>query len=351
MKDWYFHSFAHYLIDIEVYLRAFCTDRPQAAPLYWEMIDHHFGWNEGVVSSADPTTLRYLNGKRTRPLMTLLVAEAVSGSYAHAIPAAAGIEIIHNFTLIHDDVMDVSLERRHRPTVWSIWGIGQAINTGDGLFAFGMSALLELGQRGVDPAKIVEAMRVLLDACSATVEGQILDMSFEQRTDVTPDEYIVMIEHKTGTLIEASARLGALLSTDDRAVIDGYGDYARNLGIAFQMQDDYLGIWGDEAQTGKSASSDIVGKKKSYPVLIAFASADAEARAALDRIYAQEHLDDADVAAVKAILDTVDAAAQTRSLIERYYCDSIAALDSVSGGDSSGTLLRQIADFLIRRVY
>jgi geranylgeranyl diphosphate synthase type I len=117
------------------------------------------------------------------------------------------------------------------------------------------------------------------------------------------------------------------------------------------MQDDYLGIWGDEAQTGKSASSDIVGKKKSYPVLIAFASADAEARAALDRIYAQEHLDDADVAAVKAILDTVDAAAQTRSLIERYYCDSIAALDSVSGGDSSGTLLRQIADFLIRRVY
>lgn len=351
MQDWYYRTFADYLRAIETDLRQFATQRPKVAPLYWQMVDHHFGWENNAPAESGDALLRNLNGKRTRPLMTLLVAQAISNRYDHALPAAVGVELIHNFTLIHDDVMDRSPERRHRSTIWTEWGIAQAINAGDGLYAFGMSSVLDLLKNRVPPDKIIRAMQVVLDACIATVEGQILDVGFETRSDVSSDEYITMIYNKSGALIEASARLGALLSTNDEATIEAYAAFARNLGIAFQIQDDYLGVWGNEQETGKSATSDIEGKKKSYPVLIAFEQADSASKKTLASIYAKPELNLADVAAVKAILDRLDAAAQTQKLIEKYYQQSIASLDTVTSGSKDHTLLLQLAEFLIQRSY
>src|SRR5690606_1410543 len=147
----------------------------------------------------------------------------------------------------------------------------------------------------------------------------VLDISFETRGQVSPDEYITMIAHKSGTLIEAAARIGALLSTDDDAIIDAYGEFARNLGIAFQIRDDALGIWGEEALTGKSAKSDLRDKKKSYPVLVAFERAAPQDRATLQTLYARDTLDDEAIASVLAILAQIDAAGETERVAQAYY--------------------------------
>jgi geranylgeranyl diphosphate synthase type I len=310
------------------------------------MIDHHFGWDtESIAQRAR------IAGKRVRPVLMALVAQAVAGSYRHVLPAAAALEFLHNFTLIHDDVMDRSLERRHRPTVWSIWGSDQAINAGDGLYALANLTLARLIERDVPPAWVVRAAAVLSQACLWTAEGQVLDMTFPQRDDVTVAEYLTMITHKTATLIEAAAQMGALLSTDDEAIIQAYGQFGRALGIAFQVRDDYLGIWGDEAITGKSATSDICEKKKSYPVLFAWEQADDGDRETLRRIYAQPALSDEDVQQVVHILERTGAPAEAGRVAEAYYQAALAHLDATGIGNAAQQRLRQLAAFLVRRAY
>ncbi len=350
MKDRYYDTFAGLLGDIDQSLRQFIQQMPRTTPLFWEMVEHHFGWLDD--SSARDRGGINLSGKRIRPLLVVLVARALTGRHDHALPAATAVEIIHNFTLVHDDVMDKSEERRHRETLWSKWGAAQAINAGDGLYALGMSALLGLQGAGeMAPSKVLDAMRFLLDACLATVEGQMLDVSFEQQIDVTPDTYLTMISGKSAALIECSTRMGALLSTDDPTVIEAYGRFGRSLGIAFQIWDDYLGIWGRAEAMGKSATSDIETKKKSYPVLVAFQQADAVTRANLLSIYHKELLDARDVSCVLDILRAVRAEEQTRDLIDVHFRAALAALDAVGVDNDDQRHLRELASFLIERAY
>jgi len=347
VTNWYLSTFSELLFEIESHLKSYLGGQPHIAPLFWEMVDYHFGWDRAGSSGDAPN----LGGKRIRPLLLLLVARAVAGRSNHALPAALAIEMIHNFTLIHDDVMDESTERRHRTTLWKRWSTAQAINAGDGLYALGMGAMLRLRRHGVPADKTIAAMDLLLAACRATVEGQMLDISFEQRTDVTPDEYLTMIAGKSGALIEASARIGALLSSDDPAVIDAYGDFGLSLGLAFQIWDDYLGVWGEAARMGKSATSDIEGRKKSYPVLLAFQDAPADVQARLHSIYAQPEIAPADVEEVYDALEQVDAQQKTRDLIEVNFQRALAALDSADTDNESQRALRDLALFLVERAY
>jgi len=342
----YESQFGGILTDVEAEMRAARQEQREVAPLLWQMIDHHFGWDAESMARGVRVA-----GKRVRPVLMALVAQAVTGSYRHVLPAAAALEFLHNFTLIHDDVMDRSLERRHRPTVWAIWGSDQAINAGDGLYALANLTLTRLLRLDVPPARIVRAAAVLSQACLWTAEGQVLDMTFPQRDDVTAAEYLTMITHKTATLIEAAAQMGALLSTDDEAIIQGYGQFARALGIAFQVRDDYLGIWGDEVITGKSATSDIREKKKSYPVLVAWERVSDSDRETLRRIYAQETLSDEDVSQVVRILERTDAPAETERVAAQYYEAALAYLDAIGISNAAQTQLRQLASFLVRRAY
>ncbi len=342
----YESQFGGILADIEEEMRAARQEQREVAPLLWQMIDHHFGWD--AESAAQRARIA---GKRVRPVLMALVARAITGDYRHVLPAAAALEFLHNFTLIHDDVMDRSLERRHRPTVWSIWGSDQAINAGDGLYALANLTLTRLLRLAVPPARIVRAAAVLSQACLWTAEGQVLDMTFPQRDDVTVAEYLTMITHKTATLIEAATQMGALLSTDDETIIRAYGQFGRALGIAFQVRDDYLGIWGDEAVTGKSATSDIHEKKKSYPVLVAWERAAAEDRETLRRLYAQPALSDDDVHQVMRILERAGAPAETERVATQYYEAALAHLDDTGLANAAQTELRQLASFLVRRAY
>ena len=333
---------------IDAEMRAIRAEQRPVAPLLWAIVDHQFGWDLPA-EAADEA--RRVGGKKIRPLLMALVAQAVGGDYRPVLPAAAALEMLHNFTLIHDDVMDRSAERRHRPAVWTRWGTAQAINAGDGLYALSNIAVTRLLRGGVPAHKVVRAARVLSQACLWTCEGQVLDIDFETREDVSPDEYLTMIAHKSGTLIEAAAQIGALISTDDEAVIAAYAEFARSLGVAFQIRDDALGIWGQEALTGKSATSDLRDKKKSYPVLVAFARAAPNDRVMLQSLYAREALDDEAITAVLDILARVDAAGETERVAQAHYERALAALDRTGVHNATQDIIRRLAEFLIRRVY
>lgn len=235
------------------------------SPLLEAMLGYHLGWldAEGHPAKINP-------GKQIRPLLTLLSCGAMGGKPEDVLAMAAAIELIHNFSLIHDDVMDHSDLRRGRPTVWNLWGVNQAINTGDGAYGLSFQIVAETEVPNLDPRVIVHAERILAKACVDTVKGQMLDISFESRDDVQADEYRLMVELKTGPLLGAALAGGAIFAGTPISQAETLISIGRHLGIAFQIQDDVLGIWGKPEETGKSASDDLTAKKKSLPILWAY---------------------------------------------------------------------------------
>ncbi len=346
-SDFYSATFGPLQAEIEAEMHAARAAQQEVAPLLWEMLDHHFGWKEQPPSATSSVG----SGKKVRPVLMALVAQAICGAHQHVLPAGAALELLHNFTLIHDDVMDRSPTRRHRPAVWTLWGPTQAINAGDALYALANLAMAQLIERNVPPLRVVRACRTLSQACLWTAEGQVLDIAFTKRPLVTTDEYMTMVEHKTGKLLEAATMLGALLSTDDEQVIQAYARFGRDLGIAFQIRDDYLGVWGQSKATGKPTTEDIREKKKSYPVLVALERADEADRATLQRLYARETLGEADVQTVLAILERVDAATQTGRVAEAHYIAALEHLETTGIDNATQEQIRRLAAFLILRDY
>jgi geranylgeranyl diphosphate synthase type I len=235
---------------------------------FFEMITSHMGWSGDNVNE-------FSKGKRIRPLLLLLCsASGQSGSDWHkALPGAAAVELIHNFSLIHDDIEDGSKIRRHKPTVWSKWGIPQAINTGDALYAMANLAASELIQQY--PSEIVvKSSRIFHMACLNLTRGQFMDISFEDNNAHTLDEYWRMITNKTSALISASTEIGSILAGLDENQQEAYRQFGHYLGLAFQIKDDILGIWGKETKTGKSAINDLISRKKTLPVLFGIQKAE-----------------------------------------------------------------------------
>ena len=239
-------------------------DAPRTKPFH-EMLTYHMGW---IGEGAGPEA----TGKRIRPLMLLLTclassrAEGADKTWQLALPAAAAVELVHNFSLVHDDIQDNSDKRRGRPTTWLKWGAPMAINVGDALFVLSNQAILDLKENY--PAEtVVQAARILHDTCLDLTRGQYLDMSYEKRIDLTVEDYWPMISGKTAALLSACCHIGSLLGGAEEAKQDAYRSFGHYLGLAFQIQDDILGIWGDEAVTGKSAANDLIEGKKSLPVL------------------------------------------------------------------------------------
>lgn len=251
-------------IEIELRRQVARLDEPRTRP-YHEMMTYHMGWT-GEGSGPEAT------GKRIRPLVVLLATAASGGDWKSALPAAAAVELVHNFSLIHDDIEDNSSKRRGRTTVWKKWGMPQGINAGDGMFVLSNLALLDLST--AFPAEtVVKAAAVLHNTCLDLTRGQYLDMSYETRSDLTIEDYWPMVSGKTAALLAACCHLGALLGGADDPTQEAYRDTGHYLGLAFQVQDDILGIWGNSARTGKSAKSDLVAGKKSLPVLFSLAKA------------------------------------------------------------------------------
>ena len=234
---------------------------------YHNMLTYHMGWSgEGAGSAA--------TGKRLRPLLLLLTHASVLqdpqlqlGEWRSAVPAASAIELIHNFSLVHDDIQDRSEKRRGRPTVWTKWGVPQGINAGDGLFVLANLSIFKMNANY--PAERINRVSELIqNTCLDLTRGQFMDISYESRSDLKVEHYWPMISGKTAALISCCTAAGAILAGATEERIEAFRNYGQYLGLAFQVLDDILGIWGQEDKTGKSAASDLMERKNSLPILL-----------------------------------------------------------------------------------
>ena len=226
-----------------------------------EMLEYALG-----LDSARPAS--GIRGKRIRPLLLLLSAMATRGDWQGAIPAAAATELIHNFSLVHDDIEDHDRTRRGAPSLWARWGVSQAINTGDSAFILAFSELEAL-KRTHSPEGYQTAQSILNAAVISLTSGQYEDLAGSERPTISVAQYWHLIEGKTAALMQASTEIGASLGDGSPQEIAALRDFGRALGLAFQIHDDLLGIWGKQEQTGKSTSSDLLNRKKSFPVVLA----------------------------------------------------------------------------------
>jgi geranylgeranyl diphosphate synthase, type I len=289
---------------------------PATAGVY-EMCRYHLGL-DGSGSS----------GKRMRPVLGLLAYASITGDHRAALPGAAAVELGHNFSLVHDDIEDGDVERRHRPTLWAVHGVPQAINTGDMLFSLSRVALHRLTDLGFSDQKVLRLMRLYDETCVALCEGQYMDMrAAEADAPMSVEAYFDMIGRKTAALIAGSIEAGALLATDDDAVIRRYRAFGWDLGMAFQINDDLLGIWGREEVTGKEPT-DIARHKKTLPVLYAFEHASAHDRERLAGLWDHRELDPVAVADLRSILEGAGADDFTREQAHAHRDRALAELDA-----------------------
>ena len=311
------------------------------------LLRYHLGWSDRTgVPAATPSS----QGKALRPTLCMFACDALQGDPGHAAPAAAALELIHNFSLVHDDIQDQGMERRHQPTVWAVWGTEQALVAGDA-----MQSLGDLSTLGVDgdvpPATTIRVSQLLTQSYLEMIEGQCRDLEFERRDTIESDEYLAMIALKTGALIRSSMEIGATIATEDPETLESVARFGRAIGRLFQIRDDYLGIWGDEAITGKSTDSDIVQRKKSYPIVYAFQHAAGADRVELLRLYSQEALDEDDVNRVLQILDDLGADRQTDELTESTAEEGRAALAMLELPPWAAEDASNLIDFMAYRLF
>jgi len=311
------------IADTEAEILRVVDDHDDVTAGVYEMVRYHLG-----LDRADGA-----RGKRMRPLLGLLAYASIAGEHSGALPGAAAVELGHNFSLVHDDIEDGDTERRHRPTLWSVHGVPQAINTGDLIFSLSRVALHRLTDLGFPDATVLRLMRLYDRTCVLLCEGQYLDIaSSAQGEPMTVGLYFDMIGRKTAALISASIEAGALLATDDEEVIGAYRRFGWSLGLAFQLNDDLLGIWGEERATGK-VPTDVARRKKTLPVLYAFEHAAPAERARLAELSALPGLGEAEVAEIVAILERAGADAYTRAEARRHRDAALAELDGLAAVD------------------
>jgi geranylgeranyl diphosphate synthase type I len=312
---------------------------------YYQMMEYHLGWRDEQLEPAQADA-----GKLIRPALALLACSALGGSEAQALPLAAAIQILHDFTLIHDDIEDHSLQRRGRSTLWTIWGMELGINAGDGMFALAHCALLGIADQGVDAARALQVIREFEATILRICEGQHLDLTGEGRFDTDEERYLRMIRGKTATLLAAAAGLGARIATDEPEQIAAMSIFGEALGMAFQMEDDLLDIWGDPRLTGKPFAADLLQRKMSLPVIHAYSHAGSE-RATIERVYRQEQVSAADVQTLLGLLERAGSRAYVAGLARAEHERALGALARIQPADATAfESLKQLATSLLNRV-
>ena len=323
---------------------------------FYGQIEYHHGWRTPDLS---PTP--WHPGKLIRPTLLLLACEVAAGqrgqsgesdgarqaAIQRAIPAALAVELVHNFSLVHDDIEDGDEERHHQPTLWKLWGVPLAINTGDGIFALARLQLSHLRARGVPAETIIELSARLDATCIELCEGQHLDMRFEGRQDVSVAMYLDMIARKTAALMDCAARMGSLIGApENQALSAQLGAFGRALGLGFQLRDDMLGIWSAQA-LGKSAAGDLRHKKMSLPVISALEDAAPVDQRTLIDIYSQPGpASETQIATLLEILERSGARERTRTML-REQCDQARALlDSACANTSAADACAALAVIL-----
>jgi geranylgeranyl diphosphate synthase type I len=299
---------------------------------------YHLGWCD-----ADGRPVASPGGKAVRPALALLSAEAVGAPAEMALPGAVAVELVHNFSLLHDDLLDGDLYRRHRRTVWSIWGAPTAILTGDAVLALAQETLLEAPIPGA-----AEAAWLLASVVRELTRGQVQDLAFETRSDVSCDESFDMAAAKTAALLGASAGIGAILAGAPDTTVEALRQFGIQVGLAFQLVDDVLGIWGEERVTGKPVHSDLRSRKKTLPVTYAYGLAPADAEL-LEWLRGTDEPSAAGLARVAEILENVGARDWALAQARRRMDEADQLLSDVDIKPQARADLIQLAHFVVER--
>lgn len=330
-----------YLDAIEAELRSIlCAPSEAVAPLY-DMMAYHLGWLDQRFRPAAAA-----HGKRLRPLLCLLSCEASGGDWHHALPAAAALELVHNFSLIHDDIEDNSPIRRGRPTVWNVWGLAHGINVGDTMLVVARQALARLCDLSIPASTVLTAMDIVDHTLSKLCQGQYLDIAYEGQLGVREEAYLEMIGAKTAALFAASTQLGALAGGAGER-ITCYREFGWQLGMAFQMVDDILGIWGDVDTTGKPVASDIRSRKMTLPVIFALGASDAHEQ--LVALYQREDLTDDHISQAVAVLERVGVREYVQQRASQYEAGALEALSAAAALFPADQYLRSLAASVVAR--
>ncbi len=301
-------------------------------PLH-KMLEYHMGWLD------DRST-----GKRIRPLIVLLVTAASGGNWSNSIPAASAIELIHNFSLIHDDIQDQSDTRHNRQTLWKREGIAQAINAGDSLFTIGLRKIWDLEK--YYPLELVRRVYLILNhTCLRLTQGQYLDLAFETRSIINTNDYLEMISGKTNALITACSQIGALLGSDDPQTDIHFTSFGHNLGLAFQIMDDYLGIWGESDITGKPVAADLIAGKKSFPIVLGL-----ETENPFSELWRSRPISKSNGMLASDLLAQTGAKERTLDFVNKYSQDALIELALVCGETNPyHALLVDLTNWLLTR--
>jgi geranylgeranyl diphosphate synthase type II len=286
-----------------------------------------------------------LGGKRLRPVLLLMSNEMFGGDSVKALPAALAVEMFHNFTLLHDDIMDKAPTRRAQQTVHEKWNSDTAILSGDALFVQSMRELQKC-----DSEKRSEVFNLFLRTALEVCEGQQLDMNFEKRNDVSLEEYISMIRLKTAVLIAGSLQIGAMLADASEEEQKNIYSFGENIGIAFQLHDDLLDMYGDHKKTGKQTGGDILANKKTFLLIKATELADDSHRGELRNILSNKHLQaEIKVKTVKHIFDSLDVKQHAEQLISDYFSKAFFVFEKINMGEEKKKVLRACVAGIRRR--
>lgn len=310
------------------------------SPNIRRVVAYHLGWID-----ADGKDVIEPGGKAVRPALAYACAEAVGAAPETATPGAVAVELVHNFSLLHDDVMDRDTERRHRPTAWTLLGEGEAILAGDALLALAQERL-------IDPPtpERLRAAAALSEATADMITGQAQDLSFERRDDVGFEECVAMLANKTAALLACSCKLGAILGGGSMESVEALGSFGRSLGIAFQAVDDILGIWGRPEVTGKPAHSDLRQRKKSLPVVAALGAGGSAAEDIRRMLTSEGELDEEALARAAKLVEDNGGRSRAQEVASEALGHALASLDALPPERSRDSLLA-ISNFITTREF
>ncbi|MDO8750389.1 MAG: polyprenyl synthetase family protein [Dehalococcoidia bacterium] len=314
-----------------------------SSPLY-RLMEYQLGWRD---ERGDPLEAP-VPQPRLHAGICLLAAQSTGGDIEKAVPAAAAVELVYQFTQVHADIQDGSQQRHNRPTVWWIWGPAQAINAGDGLHALARLSLLRLHEHGGPPADSLHLMQALDTACLRMCEGLHVELLFQERVDIAPEAYLKMARDKVGALLGCALELGAAAGAPSRNAGASLREFGETLGVACQIQEDIQMLWG-QPLSGKATGLDALNKKKGFPVLYSLDHAPIAQKRELGTLFFKRVLEPADLQQVTAILDKLNARPHAQAAARHYLEEATRYLDGAALAPEGRRELSQVATWLALR--
>ncbi len=308
----------------------------------YDMLRYCMGW-----SDAYGAPLETKKGKGIRPSLCLFTCDALGGDIEKALPAAVSLELIHNFSLIHDEIQDSDEIRHHRPTLWNVWGIPKALVAGNVMRVLADKSMSTMPS---DHSKLLTvSSSIVSEACLEMIEGQYMDISFEGGDGISVDQYMKMISHKTGALLRSSVHIGAVIGSRGGRVADIFREIGIKLGFMFQIRDDILGTWGETTSTGKPVGSDIRRKKNTLPIIHARETQPYQEE--ISELYSLEFIEDHHVDRVLDILDATKAGHYCQGLVEDYALEVSKDIQDIGFSKNSREEFQALVSFLVDRSF